>query len=247
MADPIALSLLLVLISPAVGSFLGVLIDRLPRGQSVVWPRSVCRSCGAGLGLRDLIPVLSYLTARGRCRQCGTAIPRWLLGIELAAIGTAIIAVLLGSTAGQMLAIAAVLWLLLALAGADLLWLRLPDILTGALLACALGWVLLTSGDPGAALIGAALGAGSFLALRLGYMALRGREGLGLGDVKLMAGLGALTGPWDLPLMVLIAALAALAGSALSPGGLRGSRALPFGAALCAAGAVVWLMGWMLK
>lgn len=247
MADTTTLSVLLVLISPAVGSFLGVLIDRLPQGQSVVWSRSACQSCGTGLRPRDLIPLLSFLITRGRCRHCDAAIPRRLPGIELAATAAAMIAVFLGTTAGQMLGIAIVLWLLLALAGADLLWLRLPDILTGALLVCALGWTLLTGGDPGMALTGAALGAGSFLALRLGYAALRGREGLGLGDVKLMAGLGALTGPWDLPLMVLVAALTALAAAALSPGGLHGGRTLPFGAALCAAGAVVWLMGWGLK
>ena len=91
------------------------------------------------------------------------------------------------------------------------------------------------------ALAGGLLGAGSFLVLRVGYKALRGREGLGLGDVKLMAGLGALTGPAQLPLLVLIAATGALAITLFKHRNLRGDLALPFGAALSGAGAPLWL------
>lgn len=239
MADPLVFSVLLLALSPAIGSFLGVLIDRLPRGVGVVRPRSACRSCGTRLAARDLIPILSFAAMRGRCRHCGAPIPPVLLYTEIAALGAAVMAVILAAVPAAAWLIAVVLWLLWTLAVIDLLHLRLPDPLTGALAAAAALWALLF-GDPGGALTGAALGAGSFLALRLGYRALRGREGLGLGDVKLMAGLGALTGPWDLPLLVLIAALLALAGAALS-GGWQARRALPFGTALAAAGALVWL------
>lgn len=240
MPDAFAFSVLLVLIAPFVGSFLGVLIDRLPRGQDVVLTRSACRSCATPLGPRDLIPVLSFTGTRGRCRHCGATIPPWLLYTEIAATGAGVIAVILGRTPPEMGLIALVLWLLWTLAISDLLHFRLPDLLSGALFGAALVWALV-AGAPGDALIGAALGAGSFLALRLGYRALRGREGLGLGDVKLMGGLGALTGPWDLALMVLIAALLALLVAALSKGGWRATRALPFGAALAGAGAAVWI------
>lgn len=226
--------------APFAGSFLGVLADRLCRDEDVVAKPSACRSCGTRLRVRDLIPVVSFLRLSGRCAACGTAIPRWILLIELAAFALACVAVALGRDALEIWLIAVFLWCLLALFACDCLWFRLPDLLTGALLALALALSLVTGWPPpGQALVGAAVGAGVFLALRLAYSGLRGREGLGLGDVKLMAGLGAAFGPWDLPLLVLIAALGALAAAGVT-GALHATRALPFGAALCAAAAVLW-------
>ena len=97
------------------------------------------------------------------------------------------------------------------------------------------------------AALGALLGAGSFVILRWSYWLWRGREGLGLGDVKLMVGLGAFAGPYDLPLLILLAAFSALGVALLqrllSPAPLAPDRPLPFGAALCAATAVLWLIG----
>lgn len=152
----------------------------------------------------------------------------------------------------------------------DLLWFCLPDLLTAGVFALGLGLAVVTSLAPvpealGFALLGAGLGAGSFLALRSGYRALRHREGLGLGDVKLMVGLGAFAGPLDLPLLVLVAALLALLGglwqylrsrrgvpgpapqqiSVRSAAGEEASLALialPFGTALAAAAALIWLL-----
>ncbi|WP_323769591.1 prepilin peptidase [Antarctobacter sp.] len=233
--------LLLLLLAPAVGSFLAVLVDRLPRGEDVVTRPSRCRSCDTRLGLRDLVPLLSYPLQRGRCRHCGTALPGWLWLMELAALGLAGLALLRGGTGWEVWCSAGLLWLLLALAVCDLLWFRLPDALTAALTALCLG-AALAQGVIVHALAGGLVGMGSFLALRLSYSALRGREGLGLGDVKLMAGLGALTGPFQLPLLVLIAALGALAVTLLMRRDLKGDLALPFGSALCGAGAVLWLL-----
>ena len=240
-------TLLLVLAGPVAGSFLGLAADRLPRDESIVAPRSHCRACGTTLGPRDLVPLLSFGASRGRCRHCGAAIPPWLFYFEIAATGLAVFAAILAPTIALAWVYAGFLWLLLALAAADLMHFRLPNLLTLALflVALLLSWL----GDPPglvAALWGAALGAASFLALRLAYQALRGREGLGLGDVKLMAGLGAALGGQMLPVMVLLAALAALA-SALAGVATRGTsaisagRALPFGAALSAATGFLWL------
>src|SRR6188474_322846 len=67
-----------------IGSFLTVVVDRVPRGASVVSPPSACGSCGLQLGPRDLVPVLSWLVLRGKCRQCGTAIGIEPIAIELA-------------------------------------------------------------------------------------------------------------------------------------------------------------------
>lgn len=237
----------LLLLAPAIGSFLGVLADRLPRGEDVLVQRSACRSCGARLGGRDLIPVLSFALSRGCCRHCGAALPAWLLYVEILATGAAVLALAAGGAWGTVLLGCLFLWLLIALAAADLLWFRLPDSLTAVLLAAALA--MAWPEGLAAACLGAGMGAGSFWLIRAGYWHLRGREGLGLGDVKLMAGLGAFAGPYDLPLLVLLAAAGGLA-AALPRALLRpqsaelplGQQALPFGAALCAAAALLWLL-----
>lgn len=237
----------LLLISPAIGSFLAVLADRLPRGQDVVRAPSACRSCQTRLSPRDLIPVVSFAVGAGRCRHCQAAIPPWLLYMEILATGLAVVAVILAHTPAEAWGYALFLWILLALVACDLMWFRLPDLLTGALLAVALGLAWWT-GQPALdmALWGAVIGAGSFWALRVGYRALRDREGLGLGDVKLMAGLGAALGPYDIPLMALVAAVAGLAvaltGRLRSAQALRPTRPLPFGAALAAATGVIWVL-----
>ena len=194
-----------------------------------------------------MIPILFFLHQRGRCAHCGGSIPPWLLYIEILATGAALLALLAGGGTVIVLLNALFLWLLIALAASDMLWFRLPDLLTAALALVAL--VITT--QPGGhglwmGLTGALIGMGSFTAIRWGYYIWRGRQGLGLGDVKLMAGLGAFAGPWDLALLILIAALLALS-AALWRQHIRGRTvradlALPFGAALCAAAALLWLM-----
>ena len=257
--DPRTLALLLLLVSPAVGSFLALLADRLPRGESALWPGSHCLSCATRLRARDLLPVLSFVLCRGRCRHCGAAIAPWHLYTELAALGLAALALGLGGSVMAIALTALALWLLLALALCDLLWFRLPDILTAALALLALSWAsavqfTLIPAPPhpllpqslGAALTGGGLGVAALWVLRVSYHKLRHRAGLGLGDVKLMAGLGGLTGAWLLPHLLLLAALLALVGAVISARchrrALKPSRALPFGTALCGAATLIWLL-----
>ena len=236
----------LVLGAPFVGSFLAVLMDRLARGEDVVSKRSACRSCAAVLGPRDLVPVVSFALHKGRCRACAAPIPAWLLYSELLATGGALFAAIAGADVISVLVYALFLWLLIALAGADLLWMRLPDALTLSLAITGFGLALLPGGvGASGALLGAVLGAGSFALLRAIYMQVRGVEGLGLGDIKLMVGLGAFAGAYDLALLVLIAALGALGIAAIQSradkAALSARRPLPFGAALCAAAALIWV------
>ncbi|WP_204115942.1 prepilin peptidase [Shimia biformata] len=244
-------SVLILLCGPVAGSFIGLLADRLPRGEPVGMTRSACRDCGARLGLRDLVPILSFIALRGRCRHCGATLPGWLLLTEIAATGLALWAVLAGMSAGMPPAlvglVALVLWLLLALALTDLLWLRLPDLLTGALLVLALVLAIAGHGPPVLmALLGAGIGGGSFWLIRVTYRTLRGREGLGLGDVKLMAGIGALLGPFAIPLVVLVAAASLLAVAGLrhltGTARLSATAPLPFGAALAGAAGLVFVL-----
>ena len=235
-----------VLIGPFVGSFLGVLMDRLARCQDVVRAPSACRTCGVRLGVRDLVPVLSFAINRGRCRTCHAPIPPILLYSELLGAGAAVLAVIAGYDVASVVIYAMFLWVLIALAGSDLMWFRLPDVLTAALAVIAFTLAVLPDGIGfPLAVLGAAVGAGSFAILRIGYRYLRGTDGLGLGDVKLMVGLGAFAGPLNLPVLVLIAATSALAIALVQRvqdrDALRATRLLPFGAALCVAAAVLWV------
>ncbi|MFY0659623.1 MAG: prepilin peptidase [Shimia sp.] len=242
MIDPVSLFLLLV--GPAIGSFLGVLLDRLPRGENVVRRRSFCRTCKTNLRVRDLIPLVSFALNKGHCRHCGTSIPPWAFYLEIGALGAAIFAVIAAATPVEAVFSAVFLWLLLGLAFADALWMRLPDPLTATLLCWVLGWAYVSPvQELSLAVMGAALGACSFLLLRIAYRMLRGREGLGLGDVKLMAGLGAFAGPFDLPLLVLAASLSGLLWALVclrSKPGLS-TKAIPFGTMLCFAAGLLWL------
>ena len=243
-----------VLAGPASGSAAALLADRLPRGEPVAFVRSRCRSCGRVLGAAELVPLVSRLWLGGRCAGCGAAIPAWLWQAELAGLGLGLGAALTGAGAGQVLLGAAVLWCLLALALADLRHFRLPDVLTSTLFVLALGLAALGDGAawPGwperiaGALAGAALGAGAFAALRAGYRWRTGREGLGAGDVKLMAGIGALTGPAALAPVTLVAGVSALAVAGLRAWRrgrrLRRDARMPFGAFLALSAALVWLL-----
>jgi len=246
MTHPAFFSFLLILLSPAIGSFLAVLADRLPRGEDVLRARSKCRGCERRLSAAELVPLLSFVRQRGRCRSCSAAIPPWTLYVELLALGAAVLAVLAGGTPTGIGLAALWLWLMITLGVADLLWFRLPDPLTLGVFVVALTIALMPGGHGvTAAALGATLGAGSFLLLRWGYQHLRGQVGLGLGDIKLMAGLGAFAGPFDLPLLVLMAASVALAAAFVTRDrdvGFDGGKAVPFGAALCVAAAFLWLI-----
>lgn len=131
---------------------------------------------------------------------------------------------------------------LMSLIASDLLRYRLPDPLTGSLLAGALGLALMAPPpDWRAALATACVCAALLWGLRAGYRALRGQHGLGLGDVKLAAGIGALTGPFGAAPTLLLASLIALGWAALQKRPLSRHTRLPFGAALAAAAWLVWI------
>jgi len=243
--------------APAAGSFLGVLIRRLPAGKPVALARSECEHCRARLGVRDLLPVVSYLLARGRCRQCRAPIGRFHLWIELAALGLTAIAALAaygrGESAGWLWSSCGLGWVLLALAAIDLDSWRLPDVLTLPLLLAGLavcGW--LRPDELADHVMGAVFGWGLLTCLALAYRALRGRDGLGGGDAKLLGAGGAWLGAAALPVILLAASAATLLAVLLRAGmrgeragglfgGLRAGTAVPFGPGLAAAIWILWL------
>jgi leader peptidase (prepilin peptidase)/N-methyltransferase len=236
---------LMLLLAPVIGSFLGVLVRRLPCDRPVVFARSACESCGTVLTARDLIPLVSYGLQRGRCRHCGATIGRFHPVIELAAIGVALWAMTIDD--GDWLIADCVLgWILLALAICDWRSYRLPDALTLPLILLGLAttWWLRPE-ELTAHALAAALVYTTFRALAWLYRRLREREGLGQGDAKLVAAAGAWVGLAPLSDVVLAAAAIGLvlaAILALSTGrSLSGQTVLPFGPCLAFATWLVWL------
>ena len=232
------------LISPAIGSFLGVLIRRLPAEQTVAWDRSRCEACGHVLSPGELVPIASFLWQRGKCRACGTPIAPFHLWVELAALGVALWATSVDQ--GTRLWADCILgWGLLALAWIDAEHMILPDLLTLPLILLGLGWSAVA--EPEALTdraVGAAAGYLLFRAVELGYRRLRGRDGLGEGDAKLLAAAGAWVTWRGLGAVVLLAALSGIGVAiiqAIRGRSLTATTAIPFGPCLAAATWVVWL------
>lgn len=265
------------LLGLAFGSFLNVCLSRWPEGESVVTPRSHCRTCGRTLAWWENVPLLSWLALRGRCRTCGERI-HWRYPLVEAAVG-ALWAVLMWNSAALLdpetqsgalwINLAATLcgfyflWLLVALAALDAEHLWLPDFLTlpgiaiGFLARTALGFA--PSADPRTHLLGilgrnavdVLAAAGIVVAIRWIYSVARRQEGIGFGDVKLMALLAAWLGfPNALLSFVIGVVVGALVAVSLLIGGKRrrsaaewGLSKLPLGTFLCLGGMISALWG----
>ncbi len=204
----------------AFGSFLNVCIYRLPRGLSVVRPRSACPGCGQPIRAADNIPVLSWLLLRGRCRHCQARIsPRYVL-VELLTASLFLFCFLTFGPSLAALKYSVFGFLLLGLIFTDAETLLLPDKLTLPGMAVGFVFSLLVPVDdlaslllPGLvrlpvapeaaarlysladALLGAAVGASFIYGAGYLYQRVRGVEGMGFGDVKLMGLIGAFLGP----------------------------------------------------
>ena len=225
------------LIGVLLGSFIATLVLRWPAGRSLAG-RSQCDGCGRPLGVRDLVPILSAMLSRGRCRTCGAAIDPFHGRVELASalIGAGALALLPG-TAGWLWAFFG--WLLLPLALLDARHFWLPDRLS---LILAIAGLLLAGPMLGTSLIdrwvGALVGGGALALLAWLYARARGKEGMGGGDPKLIAAIGAWLGWQALPLMLLLASLGGIVWALVEQ--RKGDRPLserrvPFGLFACSA------------
>lgn len=227
-----------------VGSYVATLTLRWPQGRSAMGGRSACDGCGRTLAWYELVPLLSFVALRGRCRTCGAAIDRRHPTIEIAAalIGAAAryaapgIDGLLGAAFG---------WALLTLAVLDAEHFWLPNALTLPLAAAGLvaGWVVAPT--PVDRALGAVAGFASLAAVAAVYRHARGRQGLGGGDPKLFGAIGAWLGWQALPFVLLLAAMLGLvmaASRAARGEAVTGATRLPFGAALAVAAWASWLV-----
>jgi len=234
--------LTVLLAAPFIGSLLGVLIRRLPQAAPVMWARSACPDCRARLPPHDLVPVLSFLALRGRCRHCDGRIDRFHLWIELASVAVVIWAILAGR-GPTMLTDCVLGWTLLALAWTDLETMLLPDALTLPLILAGLAeaWWF----DPSMLwdrAIAAAVGWSAFAALAWLWRRLRGIDALGAGDAKLLAAGGAWIGLEPLPWVVLLAALIGIGVALIRHGRrLEARQQLAFGPWLALAIWLLWL------
>jgi leader peptidase (prepilin peptidase) / N-methyltransferase len=187
-----------------IGSFLNVCIRRLGAGESIVRPPSHCPRCGTPIRWHDNIPLLSYAALRGRCRACGVSISLRYPAVEAL---TGIMMVLLLHHSGITPAFAAhalFVAALIVVSGIDLDHQIIPDVIS--LPGIAVGLVLsLLDGTPSLfdSAVGVLLGGGTLYAVAVGYHAVTGREGMGGGDIKLLAMIGAFLG-WRAVLVTLV-------------------------------------------
>lgn len=241
MIEPVA-ALIGGLAGAILGSFLATLILRWPQGRSVMRGRSACDGCGRTLGARDLIPLVSAMMQRGRCRSCGAAIDPLHGRVEAgcAVIGAVAVGVMpnLGGIGWAVFG-----WVLLTLAVLDWRHFWLPDALTLPL--AFLGFTIgLWASDVTLVdrAIGAAAGYGALLAIALGYRAVRGRDGLGLGDAKLLGALGAWMGWQALPFILLIASVTGLLVMLVTGRAKEASARVPLGTFLALAAVPAWII-----
>ncbi|HYC75163.1 A24 family peptidase [Brevundimonas sp.] len=229
------------------GSFVGLVSLRLPRGEGFVAGRSSCRGCDRPLAPWRLIPLLSYAVSRGRCVDCGAAIPIRYPLMEFACAAIGVYAALTQPTIAAALLTALLGWQLLLIAVVDGEHLWLPDRLTLPLLGS--GLLAATVLHPLTfveSLTGAVVGFGGLWLVGHAYRLVRGRDGLGGGDPFLLAAGGAWTGWIGLPSILLWAALAGLSivvARLLTGARVSGSDRMPFGIFLALGVWLTWLLG----
>lgn len=237
--------ILAALVGLAVGSFLNVVITRLPRGEPVWAGRSQCLHCRTPLPWHDNLPLFSYFWLKGQCRFCQGPIPWRYPAVELAAGALALALWAVFPKSPMLLAYVPFTSALVALTAIDLEHHLLPDAITlpGIVLGLALALVLRQPPFL-EALLGAGVGAALFQGLAWAYHRWARRPGMGGGDVKLMALIGAFLGIKALPLVILVsAALGSLVGLVWALRSSQGRHTpIPYGPFL-AVGALLYLLG----
>ncbi len=232
------------IVGAIIGSFVATLVIRWPQERSIVTGRSACDACGQSLSAFELIPLISALAQRGRCRHCQAPIDSKHGMIEMACAFVGALAFgLAPGFAG--LAGAVFGWMLIALVALDVEHYWLPDLLTLPLLAIGIIGGIAGLDPPLIDRIYGALGGYASLALiAFGYRALRGREGLGGGDPKLFGAIGAWLGWQPLPWVIvgacgtglLIVLIKTLRGQSV-----KATDRLPLGALMALAAFPMWL------
>jgi leader peptidase (prepilin peptidase)/N-methyltransferase len=224
------------------GSFLNVVVHRLPRGESLVRPGSHCTSCAAPIRAFDNIPVLAWAWLRGRCRACHAAISARYPLVEAVTAALCVAVVLAGGPLVRVVLGVTLVLVLVPVALIDLEHHIVPNRITGpaAVVALVLGTALDPGGEPARLLAGA--GAGGFFLIA----ALCSPRGMGMGDVKLAGVMGLLLGREVAPAILIALVGGVLIGLVLiarAEPGQRRSTGMPFGPALALGGLVALFVG----
>jgi leader peptidase (prepilin peptidase)/N-methyltransferase len=238
--EMLALLVLAVTGGLVVGSFLNVVIYRLPRGESLVAPRSRCPGCGHPVRPRDNVPVLSWLLLRGRCRDCAKPIPSRYPLVEALTATLYVVVVLVRSDAASLALGLVLVTVAVPAAAIDLEHRIIPNrlLLAGTVAALACGLALDPAGEPARLL--AAAGAGGFLLIAV----LAYPRGMGMGDVKFAAFIGLCLGRAVAPAMLAALIAGVIVGAlVIARAGVATGRktAIPFGPSL-ALGAVLGIV-----
>lgn len=245
MTDPLPLPFVAGLFGLLVGSFLNVVIYRLPKGVSVVWPASACGHCKRTLRWFENIPVVSWVVLGGRCARCKHSISVQYPIVE--AVTGVLFALVAALTPDPVLMAARLIFVagLVVLFAIDLEHKILPNQIT--LPGIAVGFAFALLGPPGwrDSLIGVLIGGGVLWAVAWGYYLLRHVEGLGFGDVKMLAMIGAFLG-WKAVLLTLV--LASFSGAIVGLTVIAAQRGdmkheLPFGTFLALGAVTAMLFG----
>ncbi|MDP7109057.1 MAG: A24 family peptidase [Nitrospinaceae bacterium] len=244
-ALPLSLQVTVVLfLGLSFGSFANVCIHRLPRNESVMSPRSRCTTCNTPIAVRDNIPLFSYLLLKGRCRQCAAAIPIRYPVVEVVTALLILSGFVKFGVSWKFAIFCVVGPALVIITAIDIKHKRIPDIiiLPGIVFGLAAGSYLVGLKDSSTGLL---VGGGTFLLTSEVYYRIRGRVGMGGGDIKFIAAVGALLG-WQQVLLVIF--LSALAGSLVGLVGLATKKInvmsqIPFGPFLAGGTLVAYFSG----
>ena len=239
------IELAFIVIAPAIGSWMGLYHERFLYQEDTLITPSRCRLCSRRLGASEMIPILSYLWQKGRCRQCHQPIPFRLLLWELSPL---LLALWAWTWAGDKMIPTCLLgWGLLLLGWMDWSYQRLPDTLNALLFV--LGYLVSLFFHPNhllTPLISALIAGSSFWLLRLLYKLIRRSHGMGLGDVKFFAAIAPWFSPWTLPWIPLIGALSALIAVGVSAAyrkrPINPQDPIPFGTFLSFGALITWWM-----
>jgi leader peptidase (prepilin peptidase)/N-methyltransferase len=224
-----------------VGSFLNVVIHRLPRGESLVHPRSRCPSCQTQIAGYDNIPIVSWLVLRGRCRHCGAAISPRYPAVELITAVTFAAVILVRGFDDDLIVELPFVAALIALAGIDADHKLLPNKIVYPLAVWGVVAVLIAERDDFVEHLVA--GAGAFLFLLLAVLAYP--RGMGMGDVKLAGAMGLYLGVSVIPALLIAFLSGSVVGAVIiaREGAAARKKAVPFGVFLALGGIVGVLVG----
>jgi len=224
-----------------VGSFLNVVVRRLPRGESLVHPRSRCPSCGTQIAGYDNIPIFSWLVLRGRCRHCQAPISPRYPAVELLTAVTFAAVVLVGGLDDDLVLELPFVAALIALAGIDYDHKLLPNRIVYPLAIWGLVATVLVDRDDLVEHLVA--GAGAFLFLFLAVLAYP--RGMGMGDVKLAGAMGLYLGVSVIPALLIAFLSGSIVGIVIlaREGAAARKKAVPFGIFLALGGIVAVLVG----